>query len=182
MISKALWFAAVACAISCLVFLGCEEATSLAENDGSPTGNTYTINGFWDFDVNGSNAISGGADWDTQNINFEDSLLVSDGFYELDNDPEIAERAFVNLTPFDIGNFTVAIKVAPDNTSGSSYMPIIVGGRLYRWFIIRLDSTGGLFVEFNNHETIYDVGTILSSNQMYKIVIMVDTTEHQFTV
>lgn len=112
--------------------------------------------GIWHFDGDGKNDVPGGASWQLENAEFRFGRLVLDGIYEHSSSPD-AELAIVNEPSIARNRFTLAVRFNADPGDPGRWTPVIVGGRLYRWFGARLQD-GRLSITINNNERafIYD--------------------------
>lgn len=134
-----------------IIQTSCSEDSTSTETD--PFANI--VYNFWDFKGNGSNSISNSPAWETTNIIFGSSTLLSDGIYENSLEPN-PEKAVVVLPDFDISKHSLAInfKVPSSIKNGNwGIKPILVAGRLWRWISIEMNKEGNISITFSGENS-----------------------------
>ncbi len=109
---------------------------------------------FWDFNGNGENAIDNAPAWETVNILFSDSTLISNGIYENSGENN-AEKAVVQVPNLDINKHSIAVRFyAPSSLLNEDWgsKPILVGSRLWRWISVEMSKQGNLSIIGSGNE------------------------------
>ena len=88
---------------------------------------------FWDFSKNGKGSINKNLEWETRNIKFSDSTLISDGIYE-NSGRFTSEKAFLLDKNNNLSTKSIAIsfKFAKKYPKKNNTLPILVKGKYYR--------------------------------------------------
>ena len=117
----------------------------------------------------GTNAVSGGASWIFENIDYccTTNIVLSGNYPTWDPS---AEKADVQTTLLDRDKFTLGFKANPS----AHTKPIIVGGRSYRWLHVAVNNTGTLDLIFNNWATTLTTSQPVNVGQWHEIVINID--------
>jgi len=126
---------------------------------------------FWNFNGNGINSVSNN-NWATQNIEFSDSTLVSDGVYEYPvNNKEEAEKAIVELENILFSKPSIAVRfITPISNWDYSRMPIIVGGRFGRWLKVYAYQNGTIKVTFSGVGSfVVPSSDVVTDNILYNV-------------
>lgn len=121
----------IACLTSCKTtnklthFIDDEKLSIYKENNS----NYYNM---WGFNSNGESLSKNKASWNTRNINYTDSTLVSNGIYE-NSGRFKSEKAIVydNFNDFNSHSILIRFKISPTSKS-KKYIPILVRGKYYR--------------------------------------------------